>query len=244
MLRNDRATDYNVAPEDQLLPEVMLGLKFDFSSATDTSDQEGAESEKENARSGQRSTNLPPTPPLTPLDSPPRTSPSDGFVFYQLGRLEYYPSTTADLEQEELISEDWVDSGFVVVIQVLSNGMKGGIYLIHNHNKICDCGDRHNKSGDTLGGVLPTKYDFLSESDSEYDNDEEDELLDTRIYGAFIAAKFEDLVHGKELQVKPFTRKIKEFTRVVKTSNGVYTRQGDKHRAQSTARNSNATSVL
>ncbi|PVH94602.1 hypothetical protein DM02DRAFT_676059 [Periconia macrospinosa] len=231
-LRNDISTSYSIPKGYQLLPEVFLGVNFEMGNATavDLSDQDGYNSDKENMPPRQPhnfDSILPITPPLTPLHN--GATINGGFVFYQLGNLEFYPSNDSNPNPEDLVSRDWIDTNFVIVIKLLSDGTQNGVYIMYNDNVICDCGERHNEGRPKAGGFLSSKSDYVSDDDSDDDSDgdEVEQEVNLPIFCAAIAARFEDLAHGKELHVNPLIAQTTEFSRVMRTPDGKFIAQGN-----------------
>jgi hypothetical protein len=112
--------DFDMSQRD-ILPEIMLGINKNVEPLP--ANEEGKSTRKEN--NSDEST-----------ESTDSTSNNDdtGFVFYQLGALEY---VSAEAWKPELAASDpnsfyWCDTGYVVVILIDSNGQGKDVYLLYN----------------------------------------------------------------------------------------------------------------
>lgn len=145
-----------------VLPHIMLGVNKNVEPLP-TDQQKRKRTRKENNSDESN-------------ESTDSTSNNDetGFVFYQLGRLEYVSADQWDPTIQDPNSLFWQDSGYVVVVLIDSNGNGADTYLLYNFRPLED-GTRHQVD-DSEWGWLPG---------------------DTiRRAGIKIAAKISDLRHG------------------------------------------------
>jgi hypothetical protein len=55
---------------------------------------------------------------------------SPGFVFFQLGRLEWFRNVSGELDPDRLGHVDWMDTGFAVVARLGAGGFRDAIYVV------------------------------------------------------------------------------------------------------------------
>jgi len=80
-----------------------------------------------------------------------------GFVFHQLGTLDYFAGDRSQTTSMSKLGRGaWLSTGFCVVVRFDSAGQSKGIYLIYDMFPENDYGDRAEiESGDTWGRLVP-----------------------------------------------------------------------------------------
>ncbi|PVH97311.1 hypothetical protein DM02DRAFT_685475 [Periconia macrospinosa] len=138
-----------------------------------------------------------------------RSEENDGFVFFQLGYLEYTECPLEELENRRYTHDGWIDSKFAVVLRLTPEGIRDGVYIVFCLNFLyvdpCD-GERSRYTYTRTNyswGYLPKNPD-------------------TQIFYAKIADRFEDLAEGKEFSLTHIHQRAAELTRVVRTPNGIF----------------------
>ncbi|KAF2116315.1 hypothetical protein BDV96DRAFT_573786 [Lophiotrema nucula] len=130
----------------------------------------------------------------------------NGFVFHQLGLLEYYegPLTTEEFVKaplQQIVDGPWQSTGFAVVVKISgAKGDPGEIWIIFNFKPEDEDGDRHAWENETEWGQLPEH--------------------NTNCGMVKIADSLEELGHGKNIN-RDILSKIAsnvDLVRVVKSS--------------------------
>lgn len=205
-LLSDDSDRYQVYDNDCDLPESFLHVCIDVQASND------------HGHEGTRS--VMPSPPLTP----PRALLQKEFVIFQLGMLKFFPSSSRKLSDGESLSDEWVDTGFVVVMKVHPNGTQGGIYIIYNSDQVCDCDDQYNRGEPKLGGYLPIDHTLMGSPKDNVDEQTRHKKHQGtgKIFCAHIADNFESLGHDKDFEVLPFDGPVNKLSRVIKTPDGAF----------------------
>lgn len=170
-------------PKHDVLPYIFLGVNKNVEPLPMDEMREGTQKESNSSKSNH---------------STDATSNNDesGFVFYQLGKLEYVPADSwdADAAVQDPKRLFWWDTGYVVVIVIDSDGNGKDIHLLYNFRPQDEEDGKRYQVDDSAWGWLPGDP--------------------IRRAGVKLAGRFSDLQHGYPIHI-PDLEKDKDIERTL-----------------------------
>ncbi|PVH97313.1 hypothetical protein DM02DRAFT_730639 [Periconia macrospinosa] len=184
VLQSDREPGYD--------PSILASLVYDYFLAIDFNSTHPASND---------------APAPTEPDRSSNSDPKDdkGFVFFQLGDLEWTPCLPKNLTNQERLHGKWLPTDFVVVLRLSKWGKPSGIYIVYNFHPF------NGKSGPEFAYVTRPFHSSRGRLRN----------YEKQIFCAKIAGDFGDFKERKPFALTEVVQEPKEIVRVIKNAEGL-----------------------